>query len=48
MVPFLAMLSGLVWTIAYIESIHIGFRDKTYAMQVATMGVNVCSARPTG
>jgi len=41
MAPFLTILSGLAWTIVYIESIRIGFRDKTYAMPVAALALNV-------
>jgi hypothetical protein len=41
MVPFLTVLSGLAWTIVYAESIRIGFRDKTYAMPIAALALNV-------
>ena len=41
MIPFLTVLSGLAWTIVYIESIRIGFRDKTYAIPVAALALNV-------
>lgn len=40
MVPFLTLLSGLAWTIVYIESIRVGFRDKTYAMPLAALALN--------
>lgn len=41
MIPFLTVLSGLAWTIVYAESIRIGFRDKTYAMPIAALALNV-------
>jgi hypothetical protein len=37
----LTIVSGLAWTIVYIESIRLGFRDKTYAMPVAALGLNI-------
>jgi hypothetical protein len=40
MVPFLTVISGLAWTIVYIESIRVGFRDKTYAMPLAALALN--------
>jgi hypothetical protein len=41
MVPLLTLISGVAWTIVYAESIRIGFRDKTYAMPVAALALNV-------
>jgi hypothetical protein len=38
---FLTIVSGLAWTIVYIESIRIGFRYKTYAMPVAALALNI-------
>jgi len=38
---FLTGLSGLAWTIVYIASIRVGFRDKTYAMPIAALGLNI-------
>jgi hypothetical protein len=38
--PFLTAISGLAWTIVYIDSIRIGFRQKTYAMPMAALGLN--------
>lgn len=38
--PFLTVFSGLAWTIVYVESIRIGFRDKTYAMPIAALALN--------
>jgi hypothetical protein len=40
MVPFLTLVSGLAWTIVYVESIRVGFRDKTYAIPVAALALN--------
>jgi hypothetical protein len=37
---FLTAVSGLAWTIVYIDSIRIGFRHKTYAMPLAALGLN--------
>ncbi|MGG7465766.1 MULTISPECIES: hypothetical protein [unclassified Plantibacter] len=37
----LTALSGLAWTIVYIEAIRLGFRHKTYAMPVAALGLNI-------
>lgn len=41
MVSFLTIISGLAWTIVYLDSIRIGFRDKTYAMPIAALALNV-------
>lgn len=38
---FLTLVSGLAWTIVYVESIRVGFRDRTYAMPVAALGLNI-------
>ena len=40
MILFLTILSGLAWTLVYIESIGVGFRQKTYAMPVAAVALN--------
>jgi hypothetical protein len=40
MVPLLTLISGLAWTIVYVESIRVGFRDKTYAMPIAALALN--------
>lgn len=37
----LTTLSGLLWTIVYIDSIRIGFKDKTYAMPLWALGLNI-------
>src|SRR5205807_1385187 len=41
MVPFLVVLSGLAWTVAYAECIRVGLRDRTYAMPLAALGLNI-------
>jgi hypothetical protein len=38
---FLTIVSGLAWTIVYIEAIRLGFRYKTYAIPVAALGLNI-------
>jgi hypothetical protein len=38
---FLTILSGVAWTIVYIESIRIGFAQKTYAIPAAALGLNI-------
>lgn len=40
MVLFLALVSGVAWTIVYLEAIRVGFRDRTYAMPVLALGLN--------
>jgi hypothetical protein len=37
----LTALSGLAWTIVYVEAIRLGFKHKTYAMPIAALGLNV-------
>jgi hypothetical protein len=37
---FLTALSGLAWTIVYIASIRIGFKQQTYAMPIAALSLN--------
>ena len=36
----LTAISGLAWTSVYIDSIRIGFRQKTYAMPMAALALN--------
>lgn len=38
---FLTIVSGLAWTIVYIEAIRLGFKYRTYAMPVAALGLNI-------
>jgi hypothetical protein len=37
----LTLVSGLAWTIVYVEAIRVGFRDRTYAMPVAALALNI-------
>lgn len=37
---FLTVVSGLAWTIVYIEAIRVGLRDRTYAMPLVALGLN--------
>lgn len=37
---FLMLLSGVCWSIVYIELIRKGFKDKTYGMPVFALGLN--------
>jgi len=36
----LTLISGIAWTVVYIEAIRLGFRDRTYAIPVAALGLN--------
>jgi hypothetical protein len=38
---FLTALSGIAWTIVYIDAIRVGFRQRTYAMPIAALGLNI-------
>jgi hypothetical protein len=38
---FLTLLSGLAWTIVYIDCIRLGFRDKTYGMPFWALVLNI-------
>ena len=38
---FLTIVSGLAWTVVYIEAIRLGFKYKTYAMPVAALALNI-------
>jgi hypothetical protein len=38
---FLTIVSGLAWTIVYVEAIRLGFTYKTYAIPVAALGLNI-------
>jgi hypothetical protein len=40
-VPFLVILSGVAWTVVYVECIRVGLRDRTYAMPLAALGLNI-------
>jgi hypothetical protein len=41
MVLLLTLLSGIAWTIVYIDSIRVGFKQKTYAMPIVALGLNI-------
>src|SRR5712691_1471399 len=41
MVTLLTALSGIAWTIVYIDSIRVGFMQRTYAMPIAALGLNI-------
>ncbi len=41
MVLLLTVLSGIAWTVVYIDSIRVGFTQKTYAMPIAALGLNI-------
>jgi hypothetical protein len=37
---FLTIVSGLAWTVVYVEAVRVGFRDKSYAIPAAALGLN--------
>ncbi|MFJ3923271.1 hypothetical protein [Streptomyces sp. NPDC090022] len=37
---FLTVVSGLAWTIVYVEAIRVGLAQRTYAMPVAALALN--------
>ena len=37
----LTLISGIAWTIVYIDAIRIGFKDKSYAMPLFALGLNL-------
>ncbi|MFD0381099.1 hypothetical protein [Streptomyces sp. NPDC127112] len=37
----LTLVSGLAWTLVYVEAVRVGFRDRTYAMPVAALALNL-------
>ena len=41
MANFLIIVSGLAWTIVYIDSIRIGLKDKTFAMPFWALALNI-------
>ena len=41
LVNLLIITSGICWSVVYIESIRIGFRQKTYAMPLFALGLNI-------
>jgi len=38
---YLTLLSGLCWTIVYIDGIRIGIKDKSYALPLWALGLNI-------
>jgi len=36
----LTVISGICWTVVYIEGIRIGFRDKSYAIPFYALALN--------
>jgi len=40
-VLFLTLLSGVAWTVVYIVSIRVGFTQKTYAIPLAALALNI-------
>ena len=38
---FLILVSGLAWTIVYIDSIRVGLKDKSYAMPFWALALNI-------
>ena len=38
---FLTLLSGVAWTIVYIDGLRIGLKDKSYAMPLWALGLNL-------
>lgn len=40
MVLFLTVISGIAWTVVYIDAIRIGFRDRSYAIPAAALALN--------
>src|SRR6478609_11407609 len=37
---FLTVVSGLAWTVVYVDAIRIGFRDRSYAIPAAALALN--------
>lgn len=40
MILFLTVVSGLAWTVVYLDAIRIGLRDRSYAIPAAALGLN--------
>ncbi len=40
MILFLTIVSGLAWTVVYVDAIRIGFRDRSYAIPAAALALN--------
>ena len=37
----LSLVSGIAWTIVYVEAIRLGFAQRTYAIPIAALGLNI-------
>src|SRR6185503_3715570 len=37
----LTLLSGVAWTVVYVFAIHIGIRQRTYAIPAAALALNI-------
>lgn len=37
----LAVISGLCWTLVYVEALRVSLRDRTYAMPIFALGLNL-------
>lgn len=42
LVLLLLGISAISWTIVYVESIRLGFKQKTYCMPLWALGLNIC------
>ena len=40
-INILIVISGICWSIVYVDSIRIGFKQKTYAMPLFALGLNI-------
>ncbi|MFE5836812.1 hypothetical protein [Arthrobacter sp. NPDC056493] len=40
MILFLTIVSGLAWTVVYVEAIRLGFQERTYAIPAAALALN--------
>ena len=38
----LVAVSGIAWSAVYVDSIRLGFRQKTYCMPLFALGLNIC------
>src|SRR4051812_12673734 len=41
MILFLTLVSGVAWTVVYIEAIRVGFRDRSYPIPIAALALNI-------
>ena len=40
-INILIVISGICWSAVYIDSIRIGFKQKTYCMPLFALGLNI-------